>query len=100
VGVSYYRGVISVSPTEIATIALIAFIVFGPKRLPAMARRAGRIIRDLKAAAAEFRSGLEAEADAGPEKDPLGEVRRTLGSTVDARPDDAPRAPDGPAGTP
>lgn len=88
-------GVISVSAAEIATIALIAFIVFGPKRLPAMARKAGRLLRDLKATASELKAGLEAEY--GDTGDALDDVRRALGPTLDHAEANPPGTPETPA---
>lgn len=76
---------ISVSLAEILTIALIILIVFGPRRLPELARTAGRVLRDLRAATAELRAGLEAEA--AKAETALDDVRRALGPTVT---DDAP----------
>jgi sec-independent protein translocase protein TatB len=89
---------ISVSAAEIVTIALIAFIVFGPKRLPTMARKAGRIMRDLKATASELKAGLEAEY--GDTSDALDDVRRSLGPTLVDEQGDPSRAPESPAGEP
>jgi len=48
----------SVSPAEIATIVLVALIVFGPKRLPEIARKAGKIASQVRATADEFKSEL------------------------------------------
>jgi sec-independent protein translocase protein TatA len=43
--------VFDISPIQIMLVLVIALLVFGPKRLPEMARMAGREIRD-------FRSGM------------------------------------------
>ena len=51
----------SVSPAEMVTIAVVALIVFGPRRLPEIARKAGRVARDLRNAAADLRADIEAE---------------------------------------
>ena len=51
----------SVSPAEIATIAVVALLVFGPRRLPEIARKAGRLVREARIAMSELTSGLEAE---------------------------------------
>ncbi len=75
----------SVSPAELLTIGVVALVVFGPKRLPEISRRAGKILRDLKGVAQEFRAGIEAEGGEGSD---LGELRRELGSTLDPDADD------------
>ncbi|HSM02861.1 MAG TPA: twin-arginine translocase TatA/TatE family subunit [Acidimicrobiia bacterium] len=77
----------SVSPAEILTIGAIALIVFGPKRLPEIARRAGSVIRDLRDTAADLRRGIESEYQEAAES--LSEVRRSMGSTLDPKADDA-----------
>jgi TatA/E family protein of Tat protein translocase len=74
---------VSVSLAEILTIALIILIVFGPRRLPELARTAGRLLRDLRAATAELRASLEAEVTAA--ETALDDVRRSLGPTVTDR---------------
>lgn len=51
----------SVSPAELVTIGVIALLVFGPKRLPEIARKLGKIIRDLRQAAQDLKSGMEEE---------------------------------------
>lgn len=72
----------SVSPAELLTIALVALIVFGPKRLPEISRKAGKVLRDLKETASELKAGIESEYD-GPIA-ALGDVRREMKSTLDA----------------
>ena len=46
---------------EILVILLVAVVVFGPHRLPAMARRAGKMVAEFRMAARELREGLEKE---------------------------------------
>lgn len=40
----------SVGPLEIAIVVVIALLIFGPARLPELARSAGKGIRELKGA--------------------------------------------------
>lgn len=75
----------SVSPAEIATIAVVALLVFGPQRLPEIARKIGKIGREVMAAANELKDGLEREVDAS--RDTLDQVRRSLGPTATDRDD-------------
>lgn len=80
----------SVSPAEILTIAVVALVVFGPKRLPELSRRAGKVLRELKEAADDLRRGIESEV--GPQSD-LGDVRRELRGLLDIFPSDPPVPP-------
>jgi Tat protein translocase TatB subunit len=69
---------------EIIIILLIALVVFGPKRLPELARKLGRWTAELRAAAADVRRSLEAEVDdlrkVGDDiKAPIDEVKKPLG---------------------
>jgi len=50
--------------TEILLLAVIALIVVGPKRLPAIARTAGRLTRQARNAWQGLQSELQAELDA------------------------------------
>ncbi|MGH3509383.1 MAG: sec-independent translocase [Nocardioidaceae bacterium] len=50
---------------EMAVIALVAVLVFGPDRLPEFARQAGRMVRQLKQFADSARDDIRAEL--GPE---------------------------------
>ena len=62
---------------EIIIILLIALVVLGPTRLPELARKAGRIASELRQAARDVTSGLEAEVQE------LREVRDELRGQVD-----------------
>ena len=62
---------------EIIIILLIALVVLGPTRLPELARRAGRLASELRQAARDVTSGLEAEVAE------LRQVRDDLQSEVD-----------------
>lgn len=84
----------SVSPAEILTIAVVALVVFGPRRLPELSRKAGKALRELKDTAEELRRGLEREI--GTDSD-LGAVRREMQSTLDATENDSDSEPENPA---
>ena len=62
---------------EIIIILLIALVVLGPTRLPELARKAGKLASELRQAARDVTSGLEAEVAE------LRQVRDDLQSEVD-----------------
>lgn len=66
----------SLSGAEILTIAVIALVVFGPHRLPDIARSIGRYVRELRQAVSDLRRGIEQEV--GPIREPIKEIRRDL----------------------
>ncbi|MBI5156416.1 MAG: twin-arginine translocase TatA/TatE family subunit [Acidimicrobiia bacterium] len=73
----------SVSPAEILTIAVVALVVFGPKRLPELSRKLGGALRELKDTAADLRRGLESEI--GGDTD-LTVIRREMQGLLDIPP--------------
>jgi len=54
---------------EIGLIMLVALVVLGPKRLPALAKTLGKGLRELRKASTDLRSAIE---------EPLQEVKRPL----------------------
>lgn len=79
---------------EIVVVAVVALIVFGPERLPQMARTVGRTVNELRRQAAEIRAEFESGLD-DPEPDDrtardARPVRRDGGAAVtgDPEPDD------------
>ncbi len=48
-------------PSEIILIFIVALIVFGPKRLPDMAKSLGRAMNEFKRSMNEFERQIEAE---------------------------------------
>ncbi len=66
----------SLSGAEILTIAVIALVVFGPNRLPDLARSIGRYVRELRQAVTDLRRGIEQEV--GPIREPIKEIRQEL----------------------
>jgi Tat protein translocase TatB subunit len=50
-------------PLELLVIGVIALIVFGPDKLPGMARNAGKMLHELRRAASDVRSEISAGLD-------------------------------------
>jgi Tat protein translocase TatB subunit len=68
----------SIGTSELLLIGLIALIVFGPRKLPQMAKTIGKTMAEFKRAGQEFRMTWEKEVTLEEEekiffKDPLGE---------------------------
>ena len=72
---------------EIMVVAIIALIVFGPQKLPEIARTVGRAINELKRQAADIRGEFEAGLD----------ERRRTGAAEEPVTKDEAAAPDEPA---
>ncbi|MFW2340412.1 MAG: twin-arginine translocase TatA/TatE family subunit [Acidimicrobiia bacterium] len=70
-----------VSLTEFAVIGLVVLIVFGPQRLPEIARKAGEWARELRSISREFRRGIEREVAVLNE--PLQEIKKDLAGPVE-----------------
>ena len=56
---AHYDGAMSFSDTIF--LFFLALILFGPKKLPGMARQAGRLLADLRRASNEFKAQIETE---------------------------------------
>ena len=86
---------------ELAVIALVAVLVFGPDRLPDLAQQAGRFLRRMRAFAEATRDELRTEL--GPEYadlelrdlDPRTIVRRHIVEAMEDPEDEAVPAPRG-----
>lgn len=59
IALPHYDGAMSFSDTIF--LFFLALILFGPKKLPEMARKAGRLMAELRRASNEFRSQIESE---------------------------------------
>ena len=70
----------TLSGLEILTIAVVALVVFGPNRLPEIARTIGRYVRELRAAVKDLREGIEREV--APLREPIKEIREDLSKPV------------------
>jgi len=104
----YHGRVFSISPAEFTTIAVVAIIVIGPKRLPELARKFGAMIRAVRRATAELKSGIEDEyrdtiaplqevrdeyrEAVAPLKEMRDEIESMLGQPEKAQPKEKPEA--------
>lgn len=55
-----------IGPMEIALLALVALLVFGPKKLPEIGRTLGKGMRSFKESVGGFTSSLDDEAEPHP----------------------------------
>jgi Tat protein translocase TatB subunit len=70
----------SLGTGEILVIAVVALIVFGPKRLPELARKAGEMLAKARDAASSVTSALDSEYDGITA--PLQDLKKEYDSTV------------------
>lgn len=66
----------SFSLLEIITIAVVVLIVFGPERLPELARKAGQLVAKARQATSSMTSALEQEY--GEAIEPIKDLREEL----------------------
>ena len=81
---------------EWIVIVLVALVVFGPERLPDLARKLGGWARELRTVAREMREGLEAEVSEVQKAkadliDPVSEVKKAVRDTARLAADTNPR---------
>ena len=65
-----------ISGTEYLIIALAAFLIFGPRRLPEISRKLGSYLREARTVVAQIRASIEAET--GPLTEPIKEMTEPL----------------------
>ncbi|MGI8545122.1 MAG: Sec-independent protein translocase subunit TatA/TatB [Aridibacter sp.] len=53
----------TIGTQELILVGIIALIVFGPRKLPLMAKKAGEFMRELKSVSSEFKSTWEKEVN-------------------------------------
>ncbi len=81
----------SIGGSEFLLIAVLALLLFGPRKLPQIGRSIGRALAEFRGATQEFKSSLEREVKLEEIRDTgkdLAEAGREIRSTVDeaARP--------------
>jgi Tat protein translocase TatB subunit len=76
-----------IGPLEILVVAMIALIVFGPEKLPGIARSIGKALNELRRMASEVKSDFEAGLEDEPEPEPEATAStEELPQTSDGRP--------------
>lgn len=74
---------------EMIVILVIALVVFGPQKLPELAKSLGKGLAEFKRAAEDFKQGVTEEADKAGEKETLA---AEIAKKVDEHPDNKPPA--------
>jgi len=75
----------SLGGAEILLIAVLALLLFGPRKLPQIGRSFGRALAEFRGATHEFKRGLEREVELEnlrEASDSVAEVRRDIADTV------------------
>ncbi len=76
----------SIGTQELILVGMVALIVFGPRKLPQMAKKAGSFIRELRSVSNDFKStwakevNLSDEPETGSFLDKLGSPNKIMGS--------------------
>lgn len=63
---------------EIFLIVLAIFLVFGPKKIPELARTLGKVVNEIKKASEEVKSEINREADRQEREDKLQKYREQV----------------------
>ena len=63
---------------EILLIVLVAFLIFGPDKIPEMARNIGKFINDIKRASEDIKTEINREADKKEREKKLAEYESKL----------------------
>src|ERR1700684_1214622 len=79
---------------DTAVIVLLALILFGPKRLPVLARQLGKLMADFRRASNEFRTQMEEELRISEQAERQKQVG-ALGASAAPPPTIDPPAPSG-----
>ena len=74
----FFRGVIG--PGELIVILVVALVIFGPTKLPELARTLGKSIREFQQATREIGKNLTLE-DGEPEEEPPSEQTEQRGDS-------------------
>ena len=93
----------SIGGPELLLILVLAFLLFGPRRLPEIGRSLGKMMGEFRRATMEFRTGVEREIELEKfqeTKTALHEAGREIRAELNSAADPAPPPPpdDGAAG--
>lgn len=64
---------------EILLILLVVFLVFGPDKIPELARSLGKLINDVKRASEDIKTEINREADRKEREKKLEEYKKEIG---------------------
>ena len=79
---------------EMLLILAVALIVFGPKRLPELAKSLGRALGEFKRATSDLKQSIETETGLDEVRGSLNEVKKDITSQVDLNGPEATSAAD------
>jgi TatA/E family protein of Tat protein translocase len=71
---------------ELLLILAVALIIFGPKKLPDLARSLGRAMNEFKKATREFKDTMDIESDVKEIKKPFDDINTDLKKTLSEAP--------------
>lgn len=83
----------SIGMQELILIGAIALIVFGPRKLPQMARTVGKMMAEFRKATSDFKETWEREVDFEEFKDegqikPISHIENTIAKSDETRPNE------------
>lgn len=74
----------NLSPVEVMVVAMLALIVFGPDKLPGIARTIGRTLSDLRRMANDAKMEFQTGLDGDVEDEPVDDEPEEEGPDADA----------------
>jgi Tat protein translocase TatB subunit len=83
----------SIGTQELILVGLVALIVFGPRKLPQMARKFGKMMTELRKVSNDFRATWEREATMVESAFKMDEEEARVPRTIGSPADDANAAP-------
>jgi Tat protein translocase TatB subunit len=73
----------NIGPMEFLVIAVIALIVFGPQRLPEMARMVGKALSEFKRQAGDIRAEIETSFEVDDQPEPPARSQQSEQHSLD-----------------